>query len=249
MASPRPTHELFNEEYENKGLQPTYKTTVGYKKAANDTDEQVTDSANTYTADNDNYSYDTRVRQPNINYRKRPPIKLKRKLPTKAKLAKKGFAYTRVTATNISIITWGMTLWWLQLVLALISVVALAGLGIWENVSESSGLLKFVVNGVEEVYDGIAELSKDLGIATLPQADDLKGMMVATVLLPAAVGVLTLFLATIQYIFLRFRPLFGEGSALKISAFLVAILGYCIPIANIFPWFILWVLAVWRYPK
>lgn len=45
------------------------------------------------------------------------------------------------------------------------------------------------------------------------------------------------------------RPLSGQGGGLKMGAVLLAVVGYFIPILNLFPWFIPWTVAVWMRPK
>jgi hypothetical protein len=45
------------------------------------------------------------------------------------------------------------------------------------------------------------------------------------------------------------NPLSGRGAGIKKGCLLLAFIGYSIPIANLFPWFIPWIIAVWVYPK
>ena len=47
----------------------------------------------------------------------------------------------------------------------------------------------------------------------------------------------------------RFEPLSGQSSGLKNSMVLLAIVGYSLPILNLVPWFLLWVIVIWFKPK
>jgi hypothetical protein len=55
---------------------------------------------------------------------------------------------------------------------------------------------------------------------------------------------------TIGFVFLimGLSPVFGKGSVAKITALILSLVFYALPIFNLFPWFGLWVLAVWLYP-
>ncbi len=58
-----------------------------------------------------------------------------------------------------------------------------------------------------------------------------------------------LFTVVVVYILCHQRPLFGEKSSLKIGLLLLSIVGYAVPIANLFPWLIFYLLAMLRYPR
>lgn len=40
-----------------------------------------------------------------------------------------------------------------------------------------------------------------------------------------------------------------EGANMKMGAFLLAVIGYFLPILNLFPWALVWALVVLRYPN
>lgn len=64
------------------------------------------------------------------------------------------------------------------------------------------------------------------------------------------VGWLTLLIIGFVYLIQGIPCVFGEkGSGLKIAALLMALIGYALPFLNLFPWFIVWVAAVWLYPE
>ncbi len=51
------------------------------------------------------------------------------------------------------------------------------------------------------------------------------------------------------YKFLGLEPLGGEGSGFKYGTLIIVIIGYLIPLVNLFPWFYVWTFAVWLKPK
>jgi hypothetical protein len=168
--------------------------------------------------------------------------------------AKKSYAYARVTLVNVSIFSWGMTLWLLQVKLALVNIVVIGLASVIDAAYESisgDGIIGAVVDGVYETFDFLWQalnwvLEKAFGISI---NFDLESMIFATTFLPFFIGMATLLIMGIQYELARMNSLTGEGAHLKMSAFIFALFGYLMPMLNLFPWFIFWALAVWRYPK
>ena len=167
-------------------------------------------------------------------------------------------AYIKVTRLNISIISWAGWAWInLQLPIAILSIALFGVIYSIENLA--SGIKNEFFRGVVELTgDALAFVAGKVGEATeaLFGFDIMKaginaitGGFLAMHFVILAIGLLTLmscyFLYTIKFI----RCLSGKGSTGKMVAFLVAIVGYSLPLFNIFPWFIFWVIAVWRYPK
>ncbi len=63
------------------------------------------------------------------------------------------------------------------------------------------------------------------------------------------IGLGTLIVMGIIYSLARVNCFFGQGAHIKGPVFCLAVVGYLLPFTNIFPWFILWAWAVWRYPN
>jgi hypothetical protein len=63
------------------------------------------------------------------------------------------------------------------------------------------------------------------------------------------IGLATLIAMGIIYSLSGVKAFFGQGAHIKIPVFCLAVVGYLLPFVNVFPWFILWALVVWRYPK
>lgn len=59
-----------------------------------------------------------------------------------------------------------------------------------------------------------------------------------------------MLIATMFYFTMRGRsPVFGSGAGPKCTAILLSIIGSGMPVANLFPWLVIYVLIMWRYPK
>ena len=63
------------------------------------------------------------------------------------------------------------------------------------------------------------------------------------------IGLATLVAMAVIYSLNRVNCFFGEGVSLKVPAFCLAVVFYMLPFVSLFPWFLFWALAVWRYPK
>lgn len=64
------------------------------------------------------------------------------------------------------------------------------------------------------------------------------------------IGWFTLLIIGFVYLIQGVPCVFGEkGSGLKIATLLMAMIGYALPVFNLFPWFGFWVFAVWLYPE
>jgi hypothetical protein len=125
------------------------------------------------------------------------------------------------TRTNVIILSWATPLWFtLQLPLSILALIAFGGAGAVAEILPS-WLVEWTVGGVFYL----------LQVAVF------------------FIGVGTLIVMGIIYTISRVNCLFGEGAHIKGPVFCLAVVGYLLPFTNIFPWFLLWALAVWRYPK
>ena len=62
-------------------------------------------------------------------------------------------------------------------------------------------------------------------------------------------GIFQLILVWFIYSFAGIKSLSGKAAGAKNALFLIAGVGMVIPILNLFPLILLWMLVVWRYPK
>ena len=255
-----PTHKTidqkFKEDAANRGLQPSYRTKIRPKRSNMEQlyqqglsrpsylSQQSFNDRNPISAGAVNVTYGPRTQRTRSSQMK--AVKSGRR----PKQARKAFTHSRVTAVNFSILSWGMAVWILQFQLAVVGIVAFGGAGAIEAI-QSNAAGKFVITGVDFVFETFtAAASTILGAnVSVGLLDSIETMVFISLALTWLTGLATLLAMGIQYEMFRMHSLYGEGAALKISAVILALIGYFIPIANLFPWFIFWCLAVWRYPK
>ena len=165
------------------------------------------------------------------------------------------FATVRVSAVNTWIWSFGLFTWaFFQMPVAVLAVVFLGLAAAVEDLLRQAEA-RANENGMIETVIGVT-----LKISTwiLKQFTTLFGIDL-TLLNPAtlffishffvfALGIITLL--TIYFIYLAafVRPLSGRAAGVKMATLLLAVIGYAVPVANLFPWFIFWTMAVWRYP-
>ena len=63
------------------------------------------------------------------------------------------------------------------------------------------------------------------------------------------IAFLQLLIVGLLYKLAMLEPLGGKGAGLKYGALMLALVGYSIPVVNIFPWVGLWIFAIWLNPK
>jgi hypothetical protein len=215
--------EQFNAAYRTKGLQPQPLGTKNTPKAANDA---------TYTESSPAYT-----RQPRVTSAP--------KESDEASTAKKLIARTKASAVNVSIMLWAGSLWTVQLVFALLSLVMIGLTSAVQTAAASSGFASAALWLANQVVAG-AGLVLGFNGNLLGMAE---GFAIASYMIVLALGIGSIFAAYLQYTFALLRPLSGEQASLKMGVLLLVILGYSVPFFNIFPWIFLWTAVVWKYPK
>lgn len=168
-------------------------------------------------------------------------------------------ARVRATTTNTGILSWGLWSWAVfQLPIAIISLIFLGLAGALDaivasaKITEADGVLvtvgKATVNVVGEVaIFAASQISSATGM-DLSYFEPIT-FFLATYFVVLAFGIIMLMSMYIIYALRRLSPLSGQGSGLKFGMFLLAYIGYSLPFFNLFPWFVLWAAAVWKYPK
>ena len=159
---------------------------------------------------------------------------------------KKLFKYAKTTTVSASIVAWGMSLWTIQVIFALISTIFLGLMGAGDAVISSNLVTRIGGWLVERAVEGGTWLISGTAISV---SDIGAGVFMALYMVVFAIGFGTLCAASFQYMASLIQPLSGEHSGTKYVAFLIAILGYATPILNLFPWFLVFVAVVWKYPK
>lgn len=182
---------------------------------------------------------------------------LKRALPNVPVLDVNPVKLAKATSASISNISWGTTLWlFIQLPIALFAI-AFLGVAyiikgvIPEMIKDVTG--DFIYNGLTWLASSATSLTswlseKIIGFDITALAQSENYFLVANFLV-FIIGFMSLVLMGIIYQISFINCVLGKRSVLKISALIFATFAYMVPVLNLFPWFIPWVLVVWRYPE
>ncbi len=163
---------------------------------------------------------------------------------------KKRVSATRVNMTVLSIAT---PIWFtLQLPLALGAMFALGIAGMGDVAAQQilgNSVTNFLYGGYDAVTNAIEGIS-GVNLNIIESWVDFGGILFgALTMLVFLIGMITLFMMAIMYILSGVRCFMGEQATFKMATFIFAMLGYLLPVLNILPWFMLWGVIVWRYPK
>ncbi|MES9962197.1 MAG: hypothetical protein ABW116_01535 [Candidatus Sedimenticola sp. 20ELBAFRAG] len=183
-------------------------------------------------------------------------IQKKKRKPGSGKVA---LGRARATGVNMGIWSWGLFTWLVfQLPLAILSI-AFLGVSIAVeafiasgNITESDGIIEIATKtgtemlvGLSGIVAGALDFLFGIDLSVLnPTAFFL---MTYTVIIGYALFILLSIYLVYKISFLR--PFSGQSAGLKKGMLLLALIGYSIPVLNLFPWFIPWTVAVWVRPK
>lgn len=161
--------------------------------------------------------------------------------------------YRRSFRVNLQIIIWGGQAWfWVQLPFALLSLIFIGiAIGI-ETAQQQIKQIPVIGSAAYAIFEFFSKsLNALLKTLTPFSLDGLDPMTFALLchFLAFFVGVATLLTMAIIYQMTFLRGFMGNGSTVKISAFIIAMVFYTFPLLNIFPGALFWALAVMRYPK
>ncbi len=223
--------EIFNADYQKRGLQPTNTGTRARKMPRAQDEEYQNENAFT---END---YRVRGRAAAQEHQTKK----------KASVARKAIAHARATTVNASVFAWATPLWLgVQVPAAIFSLITFAIAGTINAFLSSSNILVSASAWIAEQALAGVGLLFGFDINLIQMSD---GLFWITYTFVIALGFFTLMVIHLQYTLALLRPLSGEQAGLKIGLFLLAIAGYGVPFLNIFPWTLLWMAAVWKYPK
>ncbi len=152
----------------------------------------------------------------------------------------------RASAINAEAFSWQVPLWlFVQLPFAVLSIVTLGIVGVMDNVTANpdGGLLSWVI---DKITAAASALAKFIGIDFLEIAFNL--YLLCTLLI-FGIGIFSIGFLFLQYKISFLEPLSGKGSGLKHGLLLLTLIGYAVPIANLFPFIFLWMGAIWYYPR
>ncbi len=201
-------------------------------KAANDESysEEMPDRANDYRE---------RIRQ---KVRERLAGKA---LPSSLSLAKNQVARVKATTINVSALSWGMSLWFfVQLPFAVLGIITLGVVaGVESITSGEGGILATIGKWVGQIASALATF------VGLDFAEYAMAIFTASYLIAMIVGLGTLLVVYVQYELGGLRPLSGQASGMKMGALALAVMGYCLPFVNVFPFVLLTMATVWLHPR
>jgi F0F1-type ATP synthase assembly protein I len=190
------------------------------------------------------------------------------------KTTKTVLAQTRASAVNVGIMTWLVPSYiFVQLPFAVINITFFGIAAFTQNVIDSvskaadgsiiaktfvfvlSGIGGFLAKAFKVFSDGVKDLTGiDIAGIVDGMVEGLQvfaptNMYMATLGFMLLYALLVLLSMGLLYKLNRINPLWGDGSMVKISAFLGCLIGYILPFFNLFPWAVFWAVAVWKNPK
>lgn len=151
----------------------------------------------------------------------------------------------KVTQTNLWASGVLTTIWlWVQLPFAILGIITMGVVYSIDSLTSGEGGILAWFTG--KALAAAAVIAKTIGIDFGSIALQL---MAGCTFIIMAFGIGSMLVLMIIYVMRGMNPLFGDGAGLKIGMFLLAIMGYSTPLANLFPFIFLYMAAVWFYPR
>lgn len=239
------TDNLVNEQY--KATQSQRTISGQFKAGAFNGEQSETIDSYQTTDYADTYS------QP-VSLNNVPRIRRKKKRASKAKTS---LARARVSAINIWIWAAVGTFYIFQVVLALVSTIAL---GMWYaaefivanggvSETEKKGWFDVIVDGITETVQWLINAVTTAAAALFQVDFEIYNLFILCYAAVIFFGMLQLMTVWFIYRANMINSLSGKAAGAKMAAFLAAGIGFCIPVVNLFPIIIAWTITVWFYPK
>jgi hypothetical protein len=151
----------------------------------------------------------------------------------------------RVSAINVTCIaSWGWALWLLQVIFGILGIISIGIVaGIDALTSTEGGFFAWITG---TVTGAINEILKFVGIDF---AEIAMYVFIATYAVILTVGALMVATLYLQYKLAMVNPIFGNGSGFKFGMLMLTFIGIATPVLNLFPVILLWMVAVWLYPR
>jgi hypothetical protein len=230
-----PTNEIFADTaYDDRVLSQQNSTpSLGRKKTTKRVQEKYEElKAETYSQ----YKEGTRQRL------------IGKSLPTPLGSAKTVVARTRVTAINAGLVWWIGAGWlFVQLPLAVVSIALLGLVGVTSEAPDPSGETSWLTS-IANLAVGVLNSAVELFTGTELTEIFTSLYMIITVGL-FGLGIFLLLFLNLFYMINSIHPLSGKAASLKIGLFLLTVIGLCVPFLNLFPLVLLWMFAIWFYPR
>lgn len=241
----QPTHEQFNASYAKRGI-----NVPKNEKSSDNSIRNVSVTSQQIKSPTRSNNYQTK----NKFDSKSSTIEKYSLLSHNLKAAK-----SRVKKVNIFIRSFGFYTWLFpQIILALLNLTALSIAFAIETAAEANKvkagdavlnkIFKTVGNAVIDVGKIVTDTALSVAGINLSSLDPINIYFITTIIL-FVFGLSTLLGMYFVYKINNLSPLGGSGGGSKMGTFIIALVGYTIPILNLFPWFYLWTIAVQRHPK
>lgn len=226
--------EIFNADYQKRGLQPTTAKNKQKRTPPANDDEYRDDEGGDDYAEREHQALGRATAE-------------RQRAKYKATAARKVFARTRASTINMAAFVWAGPLWLtVQVPAAILSLIAFSIAGTINAFLSSSNILVSASAWIAEKSLAGVGMLFGLDINLIKMAD---GLFLITYTFVLALGFLVLMSLHLHYTLSNLRPLSGEHGGLKMGMFMLAIIGYGLPLLNLFPWVLFWMAAVWKYPK
>jgi hypothetical protein len=197
------------------------------RKAANDEEFQTEDD------------------QPRPSYRRQPlRSPLRNSLAASLVDPQIAIARTKATAINLETIAWQTPLYLTQLTFAVIGIVTLGVVGAIDSATTSTG--GFFSWVASKALGAVSAIASFFGVDFMEIA---LALYLITYMVVLAIGMFSIFTLYMQYTLALMKPLSGTAEGLKWGMLMLTCIGYALPFANMFPFILLWMAAVWLYPK
>ncbi|MCA9360426.1 hypothetical protein H6785_02650 [Candidatus Nomurabacteria bacterium] len=261
FAANDPRHQTidqtFNKSYKDKGVQP---------QNLEDKQESIRSKQEKLAEREKEESNNIEVKNNSLVRRlaKISPVKYGRAAVLAAALDVGSEVVTKAKAGRVTMWIWsvGTYCWlWVQLPIAIISVICFSLAVLIANELNSTG-----VTVVSTIWDALkvvapgANILSAIGTYLIPTvlegygivAEDItifEPLFLITYLFIIAFAIFQLIIIYMVYKLISLEPLGGKAAGFKISMFILAFVGYCIPLLNILPWYMVWTGVVWLKPK
>ena len=175
-----------------------------------------------------------------------PKKALMKKLPGGSEGALKNIA-DRAYATEVSLSTlsWGTWVWaTLQLPFAILALVFFSLAGAVEYLNDKAGVVGDVVTTIASWVGGVLTFFLGIDLSLFNP----ENIFMLTNAITWFIGLATLVAVGLTYALAGIPCLSGKATALKYTTLIMACVAYAIPVLNVLPWAIFWVLVVWLFP-
>lgn len=147
----------------------------------------------------------------------------------------------RARTVSVTVASWIAPLYIIQFFAAVLSLLAFGMGAAISSVIDGS----FLLTAAEKVTGGLASL---VGYDAV-SLDIAGGTFMLMYGIALVFGFLSLGVALLICKLALFKPLSGKKAGLKNLLFVTALIGYSLPITNLFPWVTLLLLTIWKYPR